>query len=240
MFMTSQKTDAQVARQNDLIERFEAHIRDKAFPCVGAKSALSRQQMHILVAGDIRCPRDDEAIYDALRDFAGTFKTNPQPFQTFVVLFDQKATLSEVEFEGALWSRVESLERLDARHGHAYDERVSDDVDDPRFCLSFAGEAFFVVGLHPGASRLSRQFDVPVLVFNAHEQFEALRREGRYETLRDSILKRDEARSGSVNPMLARHGDVSEARQYSGRLVEDAWRCPMQAVPHRNRGNANA
>lgn len=240
MFMTSPKTDDQVAQQNALIERFEAHIRDKAFPCVGAKSALSRQQMNILVAGDIRCPRDDEAIYGALQDFANAFKSDPQPFQTFVVLFDQKAQLDETEFEAALWQRVESLERLDARHGHSYDARVSDDVDDPRFCLSFAGEAFFVVGLHPGASRISRQFDVPVLVFNAHEQFEALRREGRYETLRDSILKRDEARSGSANPMLARHGDVSEARQYSGRLVDDTWRCPMQSVPHRKPDTTNA
>ena len=238
--MTPQKTDDQVAQQNSLIERFEAHIRDKAFPCVGAKSALSRQQMNILVAGDIRCPRDDEAIYGALQDFAHAFKVSPQPFQTFVVLFDQAAKLDETEFEAALWQRVESLERLDAGHGHPYDQRVSDDVDDPRFCLSFAGEAFFVVGLHPGASRISRQFDVPVLVFNAHEQFEALRREGRYETLRDSILKRDEARSGSANPMLARHGDVSEARQYSGRLVEDAWRCPMSSVPHRSRDGAHA
>lgn len=236
MFLQPSPSDEQTRHQAELVERFEAHIRSKTFPCVGAKSALSRQNMHILVAGDIRCPRDDTAIYGALHDFAQTFQANPQPFQTFVVLFDQQAPLRETEFEKALWQRVESLERMDAQHGHAYDPRVSDDVDDPRFCLSFAGEAFFVVGLHPGASRPSRRFDVPVLVFNAHDQFETLRREGRYEGLRDSILKRDAALSGSVNPMLARHGETSEARQYSGRLVEGAWRCPMLAVPHREGG----
>lgn len=239
MFMTSQAADDRLEKQNGLIERFEAHIRDKVFPCVGAKSALSRQQMQIMVAGDIRCPRDDKAIYGALHDFALAFKSNPEPFQTFVVLFDQDTVLDEPAFEQALWQRVEGLERIDAQNGHSYDARVSDDVDNPHFCLSFAGEAFFVVGLHPGAARLSRWFDVPVLVFNAHEQFETLRRQGRYDGLRDSILKRDEARSGTVNPMLARHGDASEARQYSGRLVDDTWQCPMRAVPHRAEASSN-
>jgi len=236
VFLQPCRSEEQAGRQAELIERFEAHIRSPVFPCVGAKSALARGQMQIMVAGDIRCPRDDAAVYGALHDFALAFRAAPRPFQTFVVLFDQPPVLDEAEFERALWSRVENLERLDAQHGHAYDSRVSDDVNDPRFCLSFAGEAFFVVGLHPGADRASRRFDVPVLVFNAHEQFETLRREGRYETLRDSILKRDAARSGTVNPMLARHGEASEARQYSGRLVDDGWRCPMQAVPHREAG----
>jgi hypothetical protein len=27
--------------------------------------------------------------------------------------------------------------------------------------------------------------------------------------------------------MLARHGELSEARQYSGRVVEEGWRCPF-------------
>jgi hypothetical protein len=37
--------------------------------------------------------------------------------------------------------------------------------------------------------------------------------------------------AGSVNPMLARHGETSEARQYSGRVVEADWRCPLQGRP---------
>ena len=34
--------------------------------------------------------------------------------------------------------------------------------------------------------------------------------------------------AGSINPMLARHGDASEARQYSGRAVGGDWVCPFQ------------
>ena len=65
------------------------------------------------------------------------------------------------------------------------------------------------------------------MVFNLHDQFETLRAEGKYEGMREKILVRDEALAGSRNPMLARHGDASEARQYSGRAVDEAWRCPF-------------
>jgi FPC/CPF motif-containing protein YcgG len=46
--------------------------------------------------------------------------------------------------------------------------------------------------------------------------------------MREKIMTRDEALAGSRNPMLARHGDASEARQYSGRAVGEAWRCPFR------------
>jgi FPC/CPF motif-containing protein YcgG len=69
------------------------------------------------------------------------------------------------------------------------------------------------------------------MVFNLHDQFERLRAENRYETLRTSIIQRDVAVAGSPNPMLARHGESSEARQYSGRAVEPDWRCPFAAKP---------
>lgn len=48
--------------------------------------------------------------------------------------------------------------------------------------------------------------------------------------MRAVILARDTAFDGRPNPMIARHGETSEARQYSGRTVEDDWVCPV-AVP---------
>ena len=216
--------------QGAVIERFEAHILDRAFPCVGAKSALARNHIQYLVAGDIRCPRDDRAVFSALVDYARAYSAAPGPFQSFVVLYQTRDTLDEAAFEAAMWARLQALETMDAAAGHAYDRRVSPNVDSPEFSLSFAGEAFFVVGLHPGASRPARRFDTPALVFNAHDQFEALRAGGRYEGLRDSIIARDVAVAGSANPMLARHGERSEAVQYSGRATEDDWVCPFRRV----------
>jgi FPC/CPF motif-containing protein YcgG len=83
------------------------------------------------------------------------------------------------------------------------------------------------VGLHPGASRPARRFAKPALVFNTHDQFNRLRASGAYEKMRQIIIDRDVALAGSSNPMLSRHGDTSEARQYSGRAVTEDWKCPF-------------
>ncbi|GJE44707.1 guanitoxin biosynthesis heme-dependent pre-guanitoxin N-hydroxylase GntA [Methylobacterium soli] len=207
---------------------FRDFIRDTGFPCVGAKSALSKGQMRILVARDITSTWDDMRIYPALLAFAARYRRQPDLFQSFAVLFEGPGDLDEDGFERHLWDRVQSLADKDAWLGHPWDVRVSHEPDSPHFSLSFAGEAFFVVGLHPRASRPARRFSSPALVFNLHAQFEQLREMGRYEKLRTSILQRDEALAGSVNPMLARHGEVSEARQYSGRAVDKDWLCPFR------------
>ena len=103
------------------------------------------------------------------------------------------------------------------------------------FSFSLRGKAFFVIGLHPNASRLSRRYRCPALVFNLHEQFETLRRQGRYDRMRDVIRKRDAALCGSINPALRNFGEKSEARQYSGRAVREDWRCPFRPSPKRRR-----
>ena len=41
------------------------------------------------------------------------------------------------------------------------------------------------------------------------------------------VRERDIALQGSANPNLADFGERSEARQYSGRVTEPAWRCPF-------------
>jgi FPC/CPF motif-containing protein YcgG len=76
------------------------------------------------------------------------------------------------------------------------------------------------------------------MVFNLHDQFERLRMEGTYEKLRDTILHRERALSGSVNPMLSRFGGISEARQYSGRAVGKDWACPFDPAQNRDRREA--
>ena len=70
---------------------------------------------------------------------------------------------------------------------------------------------------------------MPCLVFNFHEQFEQLKASGKYTVLQDAIRTRDIALQGSINPVLARFGETSEARQYSGRAVEADWQCPFHS-----------
>lgn len=204
------------------------HVEERLFPCVGAKAALAQGTLNVLACDGIDGGWDDVRIHDGLLRFAAAYRAEPGLYRSFAVIFGGPTDLDEPSFERALWARVQSLSDKDVWRGQEYDPRVSPDPDDTHFSLSFGGEAFFVVGLHPNASRPARRFARPTLVFNLHDQFEQLRAEGRYEGMREKILVRDEALAGSRNPMLARHGASSEARQYSGRVVEEGWSCPFQ------------
>ena len=213
-------------RDDPLAHRFRSFITDRSFPCVGAKAALKRDGMRFIVARDFRSAWDDLRILPALLDLAKGYRAEPELFQSLIVLFETGAPGDEPRFEQGLWERLQSLSDKDEWLGQRADPRVAHDPEDPHFAMSFGGEAFFVVGLHPQASRPARRFDTPAMVFNLHDQFETLRAEGRYDKLRAAILDRDEAVAGSINPMLADHGSVSAARQYSGRAVGADWRCP--------------
>jgi FPC/CPF motif-containing protein YcgG len=197
-------------RAHPKAEEFRSFIRDADFPCVSAKSALSKGQMRITVARDITSAWDMR-IYPGLLAFAARYRRQPDLFQSFAVVFEGPGSLDEEGFERHLWERVQSLSDKDAWLGHPLDERVASEPNSPHFLLSFTGEAFFVVGPHTQASQPARRFSSPSLVFNLHAQFGVLREAGHYEQLRSSILQRDEVLAGSANPMLARHGEVSEA-----------------------------
>lgn len=204
-----------------------AFIAAEDFPCLGAKAALERGGIEMMEAGELTAARDDRAIVAALQRFARHADAEPL-FVSFAVVFAAAGRLTEKNFEQALWQRLQALHEIDRRQ-FGWDPSVSSDPHSPRFSMSIGGHAFYVVGLHPSSSRRARRFRQPVLVFNLHSQFERLRTDGRYEKLRQSIIRRDIAYAGSANPMLAVHGESSEARQYSGRRVDAEWRCPFHA-----------
>lgn len=221
-------TDTMLAENPSLSrESFESRIREPDFPCVGAKSALANNRLVVRHARDMLSGWNDLEIHDALLEWADR-DDPPSAFRSLAVIFEGPRDLSEAEFEKAMWQRLQSLADKDAWRGLPYDESVGADPTKPDFSLSFGGQAFFVVGLHPNASRPARRFAQPILVFNLHNQFEWLRAEGRYERMREAILSRDFDLAGSINPMLARHGEDSEARQYSGRVVGEDWECPFR------------
>lgn len=203
------------------------HVKAADFPCVGAKAAIARGTLEVLACDRIDSAWDDVRIHDRLMRFAWENAQDKALFRSLAVIFEGPGDLDETAFEAALWNRVQSLSDKDVWRGQDYDPAVSPDPASPHFSLSFGGEAFFIVGLHPRSSRAARRFARPAMVFNLHAQFELLRAEGLYEGMREKILVRDEALAGTRNPMLARHGESSEARQYSGRAVDGEWRCPF-------------
>jgi FPC/CPF motif-containing protein YcgG len=219
--------DFKVRRQEELKATIGAMISQPEFPCVGAKSALAHDNLKTLAAHRLDSSWDDLMIHRELLAWAREYRENSDGFRSLAVIFEGPDNLSEAEFENQMWARIQSMADKDAWLGQSYDQRVSADPNDPHFSLSFGGEAFFVIGLHPNASRPARRFSYPALIFNLHDQFERLREDGRYEKMRDTILERDRKLAGDVNPMLAKHGEASEARQYSGRQVDEAWQCPF-------------
>lgn len=218
---------ADLLRATEPSQAFRTFVQAPDFPCVGAKSALARGTLSIVEARDIRSAWNDLEIIDRLSDWSEQYAADPGGLRSLAVIFDGPADLDEAVFEECLWTRLQSLADKDNWLGNRFAAKVSGNPDDPHFSLSFGGQAYFVVGLHPQASRPARRFDHPAIVFNLHEQFERLREAGRYERMRERILKRDVALSGSINPMLARHGEGSAARQYSGRVVGPEWTCPF-------------
>ncbi|MEO5559138.1 MAG: guanitoxin biosynthesis heme-dependent pre-guanitoxin N-hydroxylase GntA [Dokdonella sp.] len=204
---------------------FRSRIEESSFPCVGAKSAAAHDALQFIVAADLRSAADDSRIVRQLQDFAAQTARDAM-FVSMAVLFEKTPRLDEKQFENKLWERLAAFHAIDMRH-HEWDRAVSSDPNSADFSMSIGGRAFYVVGLHPGASRRARRFGCAALVFNLHSQFEALREDGRYEKLREAIGLRDVAYSGSRNPMLAAHGVTSEARQYSGRTVDAGWQCPF-------------
>jgi FPC/CPF motif-containing protein YcgG len=201
-------------------------IGEKEFPCVAAKTALSWNQINCLVVDHMACPKDDAAILDFLYGFVDAYRSSEKLYHSAAIIFRGPTEPSEAMFEELFWQRLQALANLDAqRYGH--DPRVVADPASPLFSFSLKEEAFFVVGLHPGSSRPARQFQYPTLVFNAHAQFERIRENGRYDHLRDTIRTRDVAYSGSINPMLQNFGAASEVYQYTGKVYDDAWKCPF-------------
>ncbi|TYT24914.1 YqcI/YcgG family protein [Luteimonas viscosa] len=214
----------------EMSSRFLSFVDDPAFPCVGSKAALARDAIQTQEFARLGHRANDVPLLDALVEFAAGIDDAPEDDTTvhsFVALFDGPTDADERRFEAMLWSQLQRLHDVDAGRGTAWAADVSRDPDDPRFSLSLAGHPFFVIGLHPGASRLARRFDWPAMVFNSHRQFDRLRQDGRYAKMQAATRARDLALQGSLNPNLADFGTAPETRQYSGREVEAGWTCPF-------------
>jgi FPC/CPF motif-containing protein YcgG len=211
-------------QQIDHSQIIKAYISRLAFPCVAAKTALAKDQIIVLEAASILSNERDDEILKGLYKFIADYNKDKAIFRSFIVSFSDEMEMSEEDFEAALWSRLQSLHDRDI---YPWDKAVSENPEDSTFSFSAGNKAFYIVGMHPGSSRKARQFPLPALVFNLHEQFEQLRESGQYQNMRNLIRRRDVAFSGSSNPMLQDFGDKSEAIQYSGRKLSSEWKCPF-------------
>ena len=207
-----------------LIDDFRSFVADQAFPCVGAKSALSRGRIEFQICERLGSSDSARVLRDSLERFSACHPDPGDSPISFVAIFREHVG-GEDDFHRRLWRQLQRIHDLDIGT-HPWASDVSDDPAAADFSFSVASRAFFVVGLHPRSSRLARRAPQPTLVFNFHGQFEALRASGRYGKLQTAIRERDMALQGAINPALALFGEASEALQYSGRA---GGGCPFRS-----------
>ncbi|WP_175411356.1 guanitoxin biosynthesis heme-dependent pre-guanitoxin N-hydroxylase GntA [Streptomyces sp. TRM64462] len=192
------------------------------FVCLGAKAAVRRESLVHHHCGELGGEEGAAHTLTRLTEFLAAFEPSPRSFTSFVATFDSLPDITEETFEERVWRHLQTMHDEDSRH-HAWSDLYDSDPASRRFAFSVAGHPLFVVGLHPGASRPSRRFGMPALVFNSHLQFNALGRD--FFKLRKKIRQRDHTFHGSANPSLLTYRD--EARHYSGRMTEPEWSCPF-------------
>lgn len=214
------------------LEEAHAAFRDRVvlqeFPCVGARAAFNSESYALTTYGDLAGGQTTTDLARDLFEFTRSEIRHASEYATFVAVFSGPIAQTEEQFERSLWDQLQRLNQADSEH-FEWDRSARSDPTDPQFSFSFAGQALYVIGMHPNSSRLARQFPWPALVFNPHEQFERLRADGKWKRMQQTIRERDVALQGSVNPMLSDFGESTEARQYSGRAVEENWQAPFSA-----------
>jgi FPC/CPF motif-containing protein YcgG len=214
----------------DIVAAIEEMVAHPEFPCLGARSVFRRDAATLVVLDDLADTSDGgslDTLGAALAQYAHEVDEDGD-LVSFVACFRGPLAEEEREFEALLWG---ALQHLHDNDDAPWADGVAADPENPHFAFSVAGTAFFVVGLHPTASRVARRAPLPTLVFNLHAQFERMREDGRYQRMRDTIRRRDTDLQGSLNPMVSDHGESSEARQYAGRAVPADWTPPFEPDP---------
>jgi len=212
------------ASEADVVRSLELMVTHAEFPCLGAKSVFRRGNLAHVVLDDMASPDVPDQLLERLRAFASAIE-GEGGFHSFIATFRGPLPASEADFEASLFGL---LQRLHDADDESWAPGVGSDPNDPHFAFSAGGSAYFIVGLHPAASRVARRAPLPTLVFNPHAQFEELRAEGRFDGMRTTIRRRDEDLQGFINPMVADHGDSTEALQYSGRHHASGWEPPLE------------
>jgi FPC/CPF motif-containing protein YcgG len=203
----------------------------KNYPCVAALQSFAQREFLVGIYPSVADLSGAKDLRQDLLYYLQRYRESYSQFLSFWAVFPTVKPMDEDAFEQFLWEELTLLTSEEARPFDR-DTRVSDDPKDPSFCLSLGGQAFFVVGMHPNASRISRRFPVPALIFNVFEQFELLEQSGGYETMVKINRARDIRLQKSLNPMVEKYGDHWESIQFSGKVNPNNWRCPFQYQAH--------
>lgn len=208
----------------DIEKQLRSFVLENDHPCIMAQTVFSMNQLALHSYDEFGSVKAAKRLIMDIETYVENYDFESNDFKTFLAVFPNSPEYSEIEFEKLLWQQLQNLHEADQQ---VWDHRVSEDPESEHFSFSLCGRAFYVVGLHPGSSRKARQSPYAAIAFNLHWQFEKLREMGTFTNVRDKIRERDEELQGNINPMLEDFGKSSEAKQYSGRAVNEKWKCPF-------------
>ena len=138
-------------------------ILEDAHPCVGASAALRKDEYWMGVYPAMAEATTTPKLARDLFKYIEEQEKNPREFATFLAVFKTPKEMSEEDFEKSLWEQLSQLDRVSSAF-FEWDSKVESDPESAKFSFSFAGRAFYVVGLHQGSSRMARSFEYPTLV----------------------------------------------------------------------------
>jgi FPC/CPF motif-containing protein YcgG len=203
-----------------------ALISQKQYPCIAAVQALHRKELMFDTYEGFGTGQSSRRLAEKLIAFKKDQLEKQIPYLTYMAIFPNDISSNEDDFEKGLWTELSAMWSHPDIAGN-WDPNFSDDPADRNFCFSLDGTAFFVVGLHPESSRLSRRLPYNALIFNLYSQFTALMDKGQYHAMVKMNRQRDLRFQGSVNPMAEAHNEDWEAIQFSGKNNSNEWRCPF-------------
>jgi FPC/CPF motif-containing protein YcgG len=140
----------------------------------------------------------------------GDPKGKGKRFRSFVTAFAEPQPTSALHGTEMLYSLLGNMHDVNRQH-YPWNEGYSNNTESPNFGFSAGESAFFIAYFHPQAYEQSRRSDVTFVVFNSHVMLEALKAEGKFAKLRDTIRSRQE----EVHPYLGDHGTTNEWLQYA-------------------------
>lgn len=206
-------------------QSFIKKILSENFSCIGAKASITKSSYEFYLLEKIASEKSTHNLYESLKSFTQKRQEINTHFASFIACFTNHNEITPSQFEHLLWKQLYMLHQHDE---FEWDSRVSDDINNPYFSFSIAGDAYFVIGMCPNHPRKCREFPYPTLVFNSHHQFKYLKEINLFEKIKKIVRLRELQYSGSINPNLVDFGEQSEALQYSGLKALNGWKCPFR------------
>lgn len=202
-------------------------IAQKDYPCMPALQSFHQNDYLVGIYQGFDSGKNSAEMVQDLLYFRKKQKQSASMYASFWAIFPTATVQDETDFENQLWKQLSFLSAAGNQNSQ-WDPQFSSDPANPKFCFSLQGEALFVVGVSPVASRKGRRFPFPSLILNYYDQFTDLAKAGKYDSIVKLNRQREMRFSGSLNPMVEKYGDNQEAIQFSGKENPDDWKCPFR------------